>query len=480
MFFKRLPTIIFRVFNDFGYLTDNRNFGYDTANKSRILRGERLLSKEGRIFFCALTEKPQTVEELATTIAMDFKDVSIKVIIEDANEFFLSLADDGFISKGETAEICDKDFPHFSYITSNNSNLNDFTEDDYLIDDQIAECFGKKPKLSSVQITIASICNERCTHCYIPHEAKTTIIDPKLFISILEQCNKLGVLNITISGGEPMLHPNLCLFLRKCKEYNFSVNLLTNLTLLNDAILNELILNPLISVQTSLYSMNPLVHDCITSRKFSFEKTKKGILKLWENNVPLQINCPILKQNQNTYSDVINWAHSLNIEAESDYNIIGKYNHETDNLACRLSIDEINNVLIDKAKDPTYIQTIRNQAEIRAKSVSKDPVCSICTHRLCISDKGSVYPCEGWQNCVLGDVRVSSLKDIWDNSQKIKKLRSICLEDFPTCIDCEERLYCEICMLRNANESHSGNPMEINSYFCEVAKIKHKIVERSL
>ncbi|WP_461251971.1 radical SAM protein, partial [Treponema sp. R8-4-B8] len=55
------------------------------------------------------------------------------------------------------------------------------------------------------------------------------------------------------SGGEPMLHPQFCDFLRKAKDYDFSVNILTNLTLLNDEIIAEMKNNRLSSVQVSLY-----------------------------------------------------------------------------------------------------------------------------------------------------------------------------------------------------------------------------------
>ena len=45
-----------------------------------------------------------------------------------------------------------------------------------------------------------------------------------------------------------------------------SVNVLSNLTLLNDEMVAEMKLNPLLSVQTSVYSMIPDIHDGITHK----------------------------------------------------------------------------------------------------------------------------------------------------------------------------------------------------------------------
>ena len=154
-----------------------------------------------------------------------------------------------------------------------------------------------------------------------------------------------------------MLHKNFCDFLRKCREYDFSVNVLSNLTLLNDEIIKEMKMNPLLGVQVSLYSMDSNIHDEITQMKGSFEKTKNAILQLIENDIPLQISCPIMKQNKNNYHEVIKWAKKHKIHVGDDYVIIARYNHTTQNLNCRLSIYEIKEVIKEKAaNDAKYLE----------------------------------------------------------------------------------------------------------------------------
>lgn len=118
-------------------------------------------------------------------------------------------------------------------------------------------------------------------------------------------------------------------------------NVLSNLTLLNDEILKEMKKNPLLCVQVLLYSIDSNIHDGITQMKGSFKKTKNAILKLIKNDIPLQISCPIMKQNRNCYAKVIKWAETYKIHVGDDYGIIGEYNHKKRNLSCRLSINEI-------------------------------------------------------------------------------------------------------------------------------------------
>ena len=161
----------------------------------------------------------------------------------------------------------------------------------------LSEYFRGQPFPTSIHVEIASECNERCVHCYIPHEFKQGLIDENLFDSILSQAMELKLLHISISGGEPMLHPHFIDFMRKCREADLSVNILSNLTLLNDEIIEEMKLNPLLSVQTSIYSMQANIHDGITHQKGSLNKTVASVIKLIENHIPIQISCPILKNN---------------------------------------------------------------------------------------------------------------------------------------------------------------------------------------
>lgn len=473
MYYKRSTKVIFRDFGNFGYLTDNRNFGYQTSNTNIL--GDLILSKEGSIFFSALNDNPEPIKVISKRIAVIFDGVPYGQIVKDAQEFFDTLSFDGFVCRGESISECYNQDAQFNYLIGSGNEKGSELQKLEGDDENYEKYFGSQPFLSSVHINVSSKCNEHCVHCYFPQRDKKSVMDLTMFNDIIEQCRNMRVLNITISGGEPMLNQELSSFLRKCREYNFSVNLLSNLTLLNDCILEEISINPLLSVQTSLYSMNPTIHDSITGVQGSFLNTQRGIIRLWNNNVPVQINCPIMKQNKDSYEQVIDWAHSLNIEADSDYYIFGQYDHNCTNLECRLSLNEVKTILQDKLKKGNFAESIKNDSIKRARLTGKDSACKVCRNRLCISVNGDVYPCEGWQSNVLGNIHNKSLKSIW-HSSKVNKLRNVRIDDFIKCVDCSDRYYCDICMLRNSNESRTGNPMEINEYFCAIAKMTHDLI----
>lgn len=481
MYFKQRSNVIFRNYESFGYITDNRNFGYKQTNNNGNYIGDKILSESGAVFFSALDRKPQTLDKLAEKINTQFIDVDIRTIKNDARELFCMLERDGFIVSGETLQECEEKDERFSYKTSKLEVLKKdsspaISHIEKSTQDFLEEHFNGKPQLTNLHIEITSKCNERCIHCYIPHESKLSNIDPDLFYDVLKQCKDMRLLHLTLSGGEPMLHKNFCDFLRKCREYDFSVNVLSNLTLLNDDIIKEMKANPLLGVQVSLYSMNPNIHDEITQMKGSFEKTKNAILKLIEHDIPIQISCPIMKQNKDCYGDVIKWAEKHKIHVGDDYVIIARYNHTTNNLNCRLSINEVKEMIYDKiANNANYVEQMELEAEKKKNIEPNDFVCSVCHSSICIADNGNVYPCAGWQDYVVGNVKETSLNDIWDNSVKVQYLRGLRKYNFPKCIQCADKEFCTMCMVRNANESPLGDPLTVNEYFCDIAKFNKKI-----
>jgi radical SAM protein with 4Fe4S-binding SPASM domain len=478
MFYKQKSNVLFRNYESFGYITDNRNFGYKKTDNKENDIGDKILSESGAVFVSVLSRNPQSLEMLSKNIKKQFTDVDIQTIKNDASDYYSILERDGFIVSGETLKECDEKDTRFSYRMLDPKIKKDFSSTTLLeksTQEFLEEHFKGKPQLTNLHIEITSRCNERCVHCYIPHDNKVSDIDPYLFYDVLKQCKDLRLLHLTLSGGEPMLHKNFCDFLRKCREYDLSVNVLSNLTLLNDTVIKEMKANPLLGVQVSLYSMNSRIHDEITQNKGSFEKTQSAILKLIENDILLQVSCPILKQNKDSYKDVLEWGKKYNIHVGDDYVIIGRYNHTTQNLRNRLSIKEIKKVIEGKiTSDANYLEELEKEAE-KNKNNTDDFICSVCHSSICIAENGNVYPCAGWQDYIVGNVKENAIKDIWDNSERVQYLRGLRKQDFPKCIQCPDKEFCTMCMVRNANENPLGNPLVVSEHFCKVAQLNRKI-----
>lgn len=477
MYYQIKSGIIYRDYHFFGYLTDNSNFGYKYLNETNDEPRGMVVSQSGAVFLSALNWVPQSIDDILDNVLEEFPDVDSMQIKNDLTEFYDTLAKKGFVISGKNKYECHENnriskHKQISIIDKTSNETNQIQD----TSKYISQFFNDIPQLVSLHIEILSQCNERCIHCYIPHEKKTSVMSSEMFFDILEQARQMNILNVTLSGGEPLLHPNFIAFIRKCNLYNLSVNVLSNLTLLTQDIIDEMKKNPLLSVQTSLYSMDGKIHDSITHSHGSFEKTMSAILVLLENHIPVQISCPIMKQNMHCYKAVMQWGSQHNIRVNSDYIIIGRYDHSNDNLKCRLSGNDIRTLIEqDYVNGSLTVQKVQNEIDQKGKFQPDDYICSVCTSSLCISEDGNVYPCAGWQDYILANINEYKLCDIWNNSPKIKHLRDLRRRDVPKCLECENKDFCSMCMVRNANESPSGDPLQPSSFFCHVAKITKEI-----
>lgn len=475
MYYKIRDYVLFRKYQRHGYITDNSEYGYRMLNDNRQYPGEKYVSASGAVMLSMLRKSPRLIDDIVEELSQFFIGVDFETLKQDTVEFFELFVDEGFLSRGETVDVCtDQCVEAPQNPRDNNQSQKGIAPND---------CTGGEitPNefLRSIHIEIADACNERCIHCYIPNDYKTNVIDSALFYRIIEEGRNMNIIHVTLSGGEPLLHKDILGFLKKCRELELSVNVLSNLTLLTDDILSEMKKNNLLSVQVSLYSMDAAVHDSITKLNGSFEKTKAGILRLCDEGIPVQISCPIIKQNKESYVDVLHWGWAHNIAVATEPVIFAAYDHSGCNLENRLSIEEVDAVLAEQLQDG-YAESIRKTAEEKEKLTGNDPICSVCRYSFCVAASGKVFPCAGWQNNVVGDLNCQSVQEVWESSEKIQELRQIKRSRFSRCVDCKDRGYCTVCMMWNSNENVDGDPFKINEYRCNVAAITHSKIDRIL
>lgn len=300
---------------------------------------------------------------------------------------------------------------------------------------------------------------------------------------LIDQLADMGGIHVTFSGGEAFLHKDLLELVRYARERDLMISILSNLISLKDEQIPLLKKYNVSLIQVSLYSMNPEIHDLITTVKGSFQKSKNAIEKLVAADVPVQISCPIMKANRHGYREVLQYAQSLKIKAQTDYIMMAEANFDTSNLANRISLEETEELLRDliqydiSYKEDTLSQRpVSEEIKFDLERYKKQPLCGVGYDNCCITANGDVYPCAGWQSMVLGNVYKQPLREIWENSAEIKKLRKITQADFPQCIECEARDFCARCLVRNYNES-GGDMYKINKHFCDVAFLNKRLVE---
>lgn len=459
---------------------------------NQLTRFDRIYNETGADFLYEISRVPQSVDSIIERLQVLYgNSVTHEVLKTEFLSFVEELVQTKFLVIGETTEDLDANDLDFSYDMENPKTVvNDFTQHSKDVLDEntqnmMLEATLRQPRLNGIQFELTSRCNERCVHCYIPNAKKNSGGDMPFekVKSIIDEFADNGGLQVTLSGGEVFLHKDIIPIIKYCREKDMMITILSNLVALRDYQIPFLKEYNVSTVQVSLYSMDASVHDLITTVKGSFNKTKAAIEKLVKADVPIVISCPMMKANYKGYKEVLRYAQSIRCKVNVDVIMMAQADLDTNNLANRLSVEESGEVIsdiiennADYRKAISEMASFSNMMYANYDNFVKLPLCGAGINDCCIAENGDVYPCAGWQDMVVGNVYKQSLKDIWDNSDKLKTIRGVTQGDFPQCLECEAQDYCSRCLVRNYNESN-GDMFKLNKHFCDVAFLNKKIVE---
>ncbi len=355
-----------------------------------------------------LTYEPQDLDSVLCLICSEFSPAPDKQIIQhDAELFYKQLSE--YVAIGNTEKECEQNSKKFKYIEKkHNSPL--LSEN---CSNEVLESWTT-PVLQQVMIEITKCCNERCIHCYIPHENKNIAISESDFFKIVDECEKIGtVVDFRISGGECMTHPSFKKFIRYIKQKGFALHILTNSLLLDNEIIEILAEGTLSDVQVSLFSLNSKIHDSITTTNGSLEKTLANIEKLHKANILVSIATQIMEINKNCLNELRNYADKNGFALHFDWTIGAKEDCTNQNLDFRVNnLNDYIEICENYIKaHPQFKIDMEKQLNAPLKKENLH-CCSAGLNSLQIGPDLSVHPCAGW-GITAGNLKESSLIDIW-------------------------------------------------------------------
>jgi radical SAM protein with 4Fe4S-binding SPASM domain len=162
----------------------------------------------------------------------------------------------------------------------------------------------------SAGIEISDHCNETCAHCYQVQGQKGEMTTAEIF-RILDELASMGVMLVTLSGGEATLRRDFIEIVTYAREKGFVIRLFTNGLTMTRELAHKLAALAVQSVEISLYSTHAETHDFITGVPGSFDRTVAGIRHLVDARVSVTIKTPVMSINEHETSDYQRFAAEL-------------------------------------------------------------------------------------------------------------------------------------------------------------------------
>ena len=294
----------------------------------------------------------------------------------------------------------------------------------------------------SVHLDVTYRCNERCVHCYLDHDNHGEMTASET-CDALDQLAEAGVFFLTFSGGEVLMRMDFFQILEYARSLLFSVKIKTNAFMIREREADRMRELGVQSVQVSIYSHRPEVHDAITKLPGSLKRSIAGIRLLQSRGLRVIMANVLMRQNLNDYAGVQALARELGVTYTIDPTITPKMDGDRSVLGLGIGGDDLRQVF----RTPELVGNVEEFCAPPApvdEDVLEGVPCS-AGHSACyISPYGDVYPCVQFP-LPSGNVRKQKFLEIWRNSAELNEVRSIRARDLPTCSHCSHVGTCTRC-----------------------------------
>ncbi len=345
------------------------------------------------------------------------------------------------------------------------------------------------PGLNTIYFYLTEGCNCKCRHCWITPKyeiggkGKWPYISLALFKKIIEQGLRLGLSSVKLTGGEPLIHPDILEILTYVKETGLNLIVETNGLACTPEIAAAIKRCANAFVSVSLDGAVPDTHNWVRGVDNAYDGALEGIRNLVKADIRPQIIMSLVKRNKDQIEELVKLAEKLNASSVK-FNLVAPLMDRGSQLAEQdetLSIQE----LIELGKN--IEQEIQPESKIQLsyshpfafKSLSAiyekhdSGRCGIFGI-IGVLGSGKYALCgigESVKELIFGNAEKDELSDIWHNNTILNEIREGIPEKLEgICGDCIMKKMClGQCIANNYFVNHN---LFAPFWFCHEA---HKV-----
>ncbi len=285
-------------------------------------------------------------------------------------------------------------------------------------------------------------CNLKCQNCYAAgqEEAGRRQLSTEDWKKIIDKCRAAGISQLTFTGGEPTMREDLPELVAYASWFVTRLN--TNGVRLTKELCQKLKEASLDSVQITLYSSRPQIHDKLVGAGLpgacgGFVETVAGLENALAAGLNVSVNTPLCGENKE-YIETLAFLAKKGVSYVTCSGLIETGKADP---SFQISIEEMDGLLAEAAAfcgqhemELSFTSPGRATPERLREAGIQVPMCGACLSNMAIGPDGSVVPCQSWlaKGSSLGNMLTHSWRRIW-NSESCKRIRRMSPEEALQC-----------------------------------------------
>ena len=201
-------------------------------------------------------------------------------------------------------------------------------------------------KVQAVSWNITRLCNLKCTHCYLPagfvdtnesangnfnlshihnsHEyARDAELSQSQCFRIIDEIAEINPhILLILTGGEPLLRPDILEISKYASDTGFLVVMGTNGVLLNDEVVEKMQQHGVTGAGISLDSIQPSNHDRFRGMEGAWKATMNGVAALKRAQLDFLVQTSVTQWNYDEIPEIVEYAYQLGAKVLNLYFLV--------------------------------------------------------------------------------------------------------------------------------------------------------------
>lgn len=321
--------------------------------------------------------------------------------------------------------------------------------------------------LFSVLVELTYRCNLDCFFCYNDLGLRGEPLSREEYFRFFADLREMQVLNLTLTGGEPLAHPDFLALGARARELGFVVRIKSN----GHALRGELArrvrdeVAPFL-VEVSLHGAAAATHDRQTRVPGSFDRLLANLREMRELGLRVKLNSTLTRWNEGEAEGMFALADSLGLPLQVDPEVTLRDDGSREPLEVAPSREGVLRLFAlqferGRAAEAGAPPEVARGGDDGAAPVPTGKHCGAGSSGVAVDPYGNVYPCVQWRRPV-GNLHRQRIQEIWLESRGLQEVRDLSVQ-VKEMLDAQGPGSHLLNFCPGTAEAHGGSPLRIYS-----------------